>query len=482
MRLIPSYGGHIAKLIFEGSERTPPVLECRSRKKPLEAIIGLQDMTDALYDVLPATPLGRLPYVMHQHIDCALISAFVERWQPDTNTFHMPWGEMTIMLHDVQRILGIGIKGSLPAEPSEGEWQVGITNLFGEPMSELRRKGIFTCGCINVAEVIKLCHRSQFMETQSTAYYMAIVGSTLLADKTRTGMRPHPILAVNVDQDEIAWGAVTLAYMYRQLGMASRAGCKTIAGCLTLLQTWIYEYFPAFRPHPRRADVPNKTRAEMWSTPKPGREINRLRDCRSILDFMTETQVEWTPYITSPRALMKEHPRTTFIGGITCFDIVEVYLPERTVRQIDFVQAIPPPPLRPTQALRPAHGTYSVTFASSPVYVEAWSRFPYSARLDDQALHRASVPSEADPSYVDWFRECSHPYVVPGERPSAGFGLTEIRLEYFLNEWPSRVAPLARLPPVAEMNPQERHTLDVYLNNVKDLFAEWQAFKGHDPS
>ena len=100
-RLIPSYGGHIAKVIFKGSERTPPVLECRSRKKPLEAIIELWDMSNALYDDLPATPLGRLPYIMHQHIDCALISAFAEMWQPDTNTFHMPWGEMTIMLHDV---------------------------------------------------------------------------------------------------------------------------------------------------------------------------------------------------------------------------------------------------------------------------------------------------------------------------------------------------------------------------------------------
>ncbi|XP_057534281.1 protein MAIN-LIKE 1-like [Amaranthus tricolor] len=150
---------------------------------------------------------------------------------------------------------------------------------------------------------------------------MAIIGSTLLADKTRTGMRP-----------QIAWGAVTLAYMYRQLGIASRAGCKTIFGCLTLLQTWIYEYFLAFRPHPRQVDVPNKTRAEMWSTPKPGREINRLRDYRSILDSLTETQVEWTSYMTSPRAFLNEHPRTAYIGGITCFDIVEVYLPERTVR------------------------------------------------------------------------------------------------------------------------------------------------------
>ena len=125
---------------------------------------------------------------------------------------------------------------------------------------------------------------------------MAIVGSTLLVDKTRIGMLPYPILSVNVDQDEITWGAVTLAHLYRQLGMTSRAGCKTIVGCLILLQTWIYEYFPAFRPHPHQADVPKKTRAKMWSTQKPVRELSKLRDYRSILDSMTETQVL---YITS---------------------------------------------------------------------------------------------------------------------------------------------------------------------------------------
>ena len=77
---------------------------------------------------------------------------------------------------------------SLSAEPAEGEWKGAIVGLFGEPMFELRWKGIFTSGGINEAEVMQLCHRSQAMETQSTAYYMAIVGSTLLADNTRTGM------------------------------------------------------------------------------------------------------------------------------------------------------------------------------------------------------------------------------------------------------------------------------------------------------
>ena len=104
---------------------------------------------------------------------------------------------MTIILHDMQRILGIGIEGSLPAEPANGEWKLALAGLFGEPMSELRRKGIFTSVCINVGEVMHMCHRSHAMETQCTAYYMAIFGSTLLANKTRTGMRPHLILTIN---------------------------------------------------------------------------------------------------------------------------------------------------------------------------------------------------------------------------------------------------------------------------------------------
>ena len=99
------------------------------------------------------------------------------------------------------------------------------------------------------------------------------------------------------------------------------------------------------------------------------------------------------------------------------------------MRHVGFLQAIPPP-IRPTQAVRPAHSNYSVTFASPPIYTEAWSRFPYCGRFGDQALRQASVPSETDPSYVNWFRVSSHPYVLPGVGPSAGFGPAESRVEY----------------------------------------------------
>ncbi|CAI0457313.1 unnamed protein product [Linum tenue] len=47
---------------------------------------------------------------------------------------------------------------------------------------------------------------------------------------------------------EYAWGAGALAYLYRQLGIASRAEAKGVSGCLTLLQCWIYDHFPTLRP------------------------------------------------------------------------------------------------------------------------------------------------------------------------------------------------------------------------------------------
>ncbi|RYR21530.1 hypothetical protein Ahy_B03g066837 [Arachis hypogaea] len=43
--------------------------------------------------------------------DNPLISAFVERWRPETHTFHLPWGECTITLEDVAMQLGLPIDG-----------------------------------------------------------------------------------------------------------------------------------------------------------------------------------------------------------------------------------------------------------------------------------------------------------------------------------------------------------------------------------
>ena len=44
-------------------------------------------------------------------IDHVLITALVERWRPETNLFHFPSGEATIILDDVAYIYNLPIDG-----------------------------------------------------------------------------------------------------------------------------------------------------------------------------------------------------------------------------------------------------------------------------------------------------------------------------------------------------------------------------------
>lgn len=45
-------------------------------------------------------------------IDPYLITALVERWRPETNTFHLPVGEVTVTLEDVACLWGLSTKGN----------------------------------------------------------------------------------------------------------------------------------------------------------------------------------------------------------------------------------------------------------------------------------------------------------------------------------------------------------------------------------
>lgn len=53
-----------------------------------------------LYDVVR---VGRMQYNQH------LLMVMVERWRPESHCFHLPFGEATIRLHDVQILFGLRV-------------------------------------------------------------------------------------------------------------------------------------------------------------------------------------------------------------------------------------------------------------------------------------------------------------------------------------------------------------------------------------
>ena len=45
-------------------------------------------------------------------LDWSLLTALVDRWRPETHTFHLPCGEMTVTLQDMVMILGLPCEGN----------------------------------------------------------------------------------------------------------------------------------------------------------------------------------------------------------------------------------------------------------------------------------------------------------------------------------------------------------------------------------
>ncbi|XP_012831219.1 PREDICTED: serine/threonine-protein phosphatase 7 long form homolog [Erythranthe guttata] len=186
---------------------------------------------------LEATGLYHLRDCFLKRMNKNLMLAFVERWQPETNSFHMPWGEMTITLHDVAFILGLRLDGPAVSEicPVE-ECSQSLASVLGVGLMDtndmFRNKGV---GWVKVRDQLTLPSATD--EKKMKGYLMFLLGSVLFVDKTACNMKPWWIHFTN-DLDNVgkySWASACLANMYRQLGIATRAGMNSLCGCVILL-------------------------------------------------------------------------------------------------------------------------------------------------------------------------------------------------------------------------------------------------------
>ncbi|CAN0837230.1 Protein MAIN-LIKE 1, partial [Linum grandiflorum] len=145
--------------------------------------------------------------------------------------------------------------------------------------------------------------------SETQIYLFCLLGSTLFTDTSGSRAKVGIIggLTDVRSVDKKAWGGgggAALAHMYQELGKASRTNIKKFSGCMILLQSWIYEYFPSLRGAPASRDVgaPLAGRWDgVWLGGQSGEAgQQRLYMLRDRLDRWTHAHVEWLPYGSNP--------------------------------------------------------------------------------------------------------------------------------------------------------------------------------------
>lgn len=295
--VIPSFLGHVASYFWKGKMRG--LLKCQNRYSVCQRLRDWRAvMSPEVKAQIEGTGLSHLTDTMFRHIDFPLISAFVERWQPDTNSFHLKFGEMTIMLHDVWRILRIPVDGRVVSLDGRdvGQLKAAAMEVLGVSMEALMTSHWQGGGVLADSVISLLRGGGRHEDVEAVGWIWVLLGATLFVDKSGNRIRPSCLLEV-IDgvgtAHEYSWGSAALAYLYRQLGVASRGDSQGICGCLTLLQAWIYEYFPCFRPHRERMVVGDgeAPRACVWSAQAEGKDVGRLHSIRRRLDQLTASEV-----------------------------------------------------------------------------------------------------------------------------------------------------------------------------------------------
>ncbi|KAI5675582.1 hypothetical protein M9H77_06532 [Catharanthus roseus] len=155
-------------------------------------------------------------------------------WQPDTNSFHMPWGEMLITLHDVELILGVPAYGAVVDHRLSREQLIRVV----QDDLGLALTGGLGFNATELHAVATSRQTSQSHQVRAACYLQYILGTSLFSDKSDNIVpaRLWPLLQDVSSVGRFAWGAACLAYLYQNLGQTSKVNAKELAGCWSLLE------------------------------------------------------------------------------------------------------------------------------------------------------------------------------------------------------------------------------------------------------
>lgn len=234
---------HRSSMVWNGDRDT--ILKCRQGGGSLQKLLANVTIHHSVLELIQHWGFYGVLCLGVLRLDRALITAMVERWRPETHTFHLPIGEATITLEDVRALWGLPVNGIAICEKVwDGcctDWKNRVEDLLGFiPLAKdirynkIRITSIANHLCENPITDDEDPNR---IVQYARGLVMLMLGGVLFATKDQNMM---PLFHLQALQDvenipKLSWGSAVLAFLYRELCNNSQGDPEGISGPLQLL-------------------------------------------------------------------------------------------------------------------------------------------------------------------------------------------------------------------------------------------------------
>jgi len=363
-------------------------------------------------------------------LDKALITALVERWRPETHSFHLASGEITVTLQDVTMLFALPIDGRPVCSTTDHDYAQVVLDCLGQ---DARGPAMPGKSFLHYKWLKKNFYElpeeadDMTVERHVRAYILSLLCGVLFPDGTgRMSLIYLPLIADLSRVSTYSWGSAVLAFLYRSLcSVASSHNIKNIGGSLLLLQLWSWERFHVGRPLVRsplcteigiEQDLPPIGFRWVGARTQSENATRCLKQYRDELNLQRVDQVKWERYLqiersTLPPLCTRDADLWLTQAPLINFPIVEMYLPERVMRQFGLRQCIPPP-FRPTlQSLHriSRRGKERENWEETHhEYIQEWEARRQRIFRDTEQYDPSSYEE-----YLRWYSGATRRYLVP---------------------------------------------------------------------
>uniref|UniRef100_A0A8I6XRZ5 Aminotransferase-like plant mobile domain-containing protein n=1 Tax=Hordeum vulgare subsp. vulgare TaxID=112509 RepID=A0A8I6XRZ5_HORVV len=312
--------------------------------------------------------------------DPSLLTSLVDRWRPETHTFHFRCGELAPTLKDVSMITALPIRGVPVVHPRVSpNWPADVSARLRLEMPISDRSGPprgVPHSWLRINFEILSTHADPETTKRHLFAYLLWLFGVMFPNSHGDVVLPGLIYFAAKIVDEplpqnppYSFGSALLSHTYRGLCDATQKTAFTSKApllCVSyeFLQLWSWEYLPVGRPQIVEPATPYNygegvvTMSTRWMLGRKKWSTKIAKNCYPIyhdqFELLNDSLITWNPWTEAhidmvfgsqhmPVECVRDNAFWMTRCNLLYLWFVEPYNPDRVMRQFGLYQDVPPP-------------------------------------------------------------------------------------------------------------------------------------------